>query len=291
MKQKKQNYKILLKVILLVLEESKKSDYLPEWLYNFWHTDSSNISGLKEDIQSLFVELEKTDNRIEDFEIKLIERLDLERYVAAVHLADEDMRSRIQDAMFAALFFSTTDIDKYHEYVLAEQKPLKFIHHINRKEEFEIYKSYLLQHQSVYGRFIKNFTEEEIDLAAKGHMINGKLLEHYGLEKFLKHGFAYIKKELKALQINKIEQGYLNAERINSYMEKIAFLLHPANELHQNPEALVKNARYILEDIINTAGLKAAGIPIYSEHKTIILGCYWVDEMFKVASASVQNIY
>lgn len=290
MEQEKQDFKILCYAVLLVIEESRKASYLPEWLYSFWQTEASNIDCLKEEILNIVNQLENHPEEIDELKIKLIERLDLERYDVTVHLQDEVLRGRIQDAMVAALFFSQADVEKYNEYVVAEQEPEKFITYLYQNEELVSYKEYLKEQQSIYGRFAKNFTDVEITLAAKGYMINGKLFEHYGLDKFLKHGFYYVKKELKALQINKISKGYLNEERINSYVEKISFLLHPANELHEDKENLVKNARNLLEDIINTAGLKKAGVCLYEEHEAIIHGCYWVDEMFKTASASLESL-
>jgi hypothetical protein len=293
MEQEKHDFKILCYAILLVIEENRNASYLPEWLFSFWQKEASNIDNLKEEIHGIIAELEKHPEEVESLKVKLIERLDLERYDVTVHLQDERLRSRIQDAMVAALFFSQVDVQKYNEYVVAEQESEKFITHLYQIEELISYKEYLKKQQSIYGRFAKNFTDNEITLAAKGYMINGKLLEHYGFVKFIQHGFFYVKKELKALQISRIEKGYLNEERINSYMEKISFLLHPANELHEDKEAFVKYARNLLEDIINTAGIKEGGkeseICLYQEHEAIIHGCYWVDEMFKTASASLES--
>ncbi len=286
----RQNILKLSQAILTIIEKNKKPSYLPDWLHKFWQPDTSDTYGLKADIQNIIDEYAAQEDTLELCVDKLLKRLDLERYVVAVHLNDLKMRARIQDAMVTALFFSEEDIKKFNEYVLAEQIPNKFIEYLSQNQDLLRYKEYLRKQQSLYGRFSKNFTDEELTLVAKAYIIHSKLLEYFGLIDFLKHGFYYAKKELKALQLNKIEKGYLTFDRINGYLDKMSLLMHPANELHQDKEALVRNCRNLLEDIVNTASLKEAGKPMFSEHQAVIAGCYWVDEMFKSAAASLKSI-
>lgn len=282
MDQRHENFQKLFGAVYLVLSEVPKHRYLPEWLYSFWQSEGYSVVSLIDAIKLIEKELPSETN-LSILEERLIKLLDQERYLSAVHLKDEKRLNRIQDAMVTALFFSQEDIKMYDKLILIEQEPEKFIEYLNRRPEIATYEEYLKKQQSVFGRFIQNFTEEEISNAAKAQMINGKLLDDFELEKFLTHGFYYVKQELKALSIHKIEKGFLNQERIDSYLEKISFLLHPANELQQNTAELIKQARYLLEDIINTAGLKEHGVPNYPEHEALINGCYWVDEMFKTA--------
>lgn len=287
MDQQHENFQKLFGAIYLILSETHKPQYLPNWMYNFWHSEITAIVQLKEAIHAIEEELPHCSDTVA-LEKKLITLLDQERYLAAIHVWDMKLLNRIQDVMVAVLFFSQEDIQKYDEFVLIEQDSKKFIEYLKKPTELTIYSQYLKKQQSVYGRFIKNFSEAEINSAAKAQMINGKLLDYFELPKFLKHGFQFIKQELKALSIHDIEEGYLNKERIDSYIDKISLLLHPANEVRQDDRELVKRARYILEDIINTAGVKEHAVPNYPEHSLLINGCYWVDEMFKTAAAQVE---
>lgn len=288
--QDQENFQTLCKAIQIIIRETHKPRYLPDWLYAFWQPEVPLVLHLKDEIEQL-IEGSRLGTDLTTLELKLVKLLDKERYLVTVHLMDLKLRSRMQDALITALFFSVEDVQRYNEYVLAEQNPGKFIEYASFPKELDKYKDYLKKQHAVHGRFIKNFTEEELTLAAKEEIINGKLLDYFKLTEFLKHGFHYIIQELKALEINKIEKGYLTIERMNSYLEKISLTLHPAHELQLDPANLVKNARYILEDIINAAGIsEPADQPLYPEHAALIKACYFVDEMFKVASSFVDIV-
>ncbi len=283
-----QNFHIICKAISLILRETRRPKYLPKWLYNYWQPEANAVFQLKDTIKEIEENIDQSDG-LSQQKIKLIKVLDQERYFARVHLNDNKLFGLIQDAMVLVLFFSKEDVYQYNEFVLAKHTPEKFIEYLNTKEAIGMYKEYLKKQQAFYGRFIQNFTDEEITIAAKTQMINGKLLDILHLEEFLKYGFHYVIQELKALSMNHIEKGFLNQERINSYTNKISLIMHPANELQLDPAALIKNSRYILEDIINAAGV-TAGVANHPEHQAIINGCYWIDEMFKSAAGGEEFI-
>lgn len=266
MKKQTTNNKYLWDALLLVLDISQPKK-------NLWRRIiSPDQPQILKQLKQTIILAKKNANK------ELLNTLDNIRFQATVHHQDNQTRSVIQNVILAYLFY---DGD------FAKKDKQAFLDDLAKAEAIEAYKNYYRKQRSIYGRFIERFSDEEITLAAKGGIINGKLVENMGLKKSIAHGLQYIRNELVKLQKQK-EAGFLKHEAINNYIEKLDYLLNPANEIYHDDKALLQNARYLLEDIINAAGIEENATAKYIIHQPLISSCYWVDEMFKVAKGQIE---
>lgn len=291
--QQKQDLAILCDILQLIIDSYQHHTYLPDWLYQHWHPHQKRSNQLKQKIEAIknsVLEVETVSKKqpIAQIEDKLIKLLDEQRYWMSVYTSSQRLHTKIQDALLETLFFKHTHIEKYKQLVLAEKNIPAFLAFIDRTEEINTYKKYYKQHHAIHGRYMSRLNEEEISSAAKASMISGKLVERYGIKKNIAYGLHYIRNELTDLRKRDIEENYLTTPAITGYLEKLDFLLHPANEIQQDEAALIQNARYLLEDIINAAGVDEQGKAQHSTHQILVNACYWVEDMFKVARGRVD---
>lgn len=279
------NFTIVCDVVNLLVSSPTEKSYIPQWFFRLWQGENNQDSQVRQQIEQLKAQAEKGEdlNRLSQ---QLIKYLDRQRYLATIHLQNAEFRSQVQDALLAILLFTPRDVERYQQLVLVEQHPEAFIDYLAKSEELQQYKTYFLKKHAIHGRFIESLSDDEITLAAKGGLINSHLFHRWGTRQLMTHALLFIKRELSLLLGHEQQQGFLTQETIIGYMEKLDFLLHPANELQKEEAALVNNARYILEDIINAAGIDNQGQIKYSSHESLVKGCYWVDEMLLVAKAA-----
>lgn len=279
--KQKQTFSILCETVLIILKSYQHQGHLPDWVLHFFHPRLKEVSSIKNKITAI-KNLDESHKKLKVLEDDLIKSLDKDRYFISVHTKSKRLRNKIQDAMVAVLFLSKEDEQAYKKYVIDDKNVDAYLNYLEQDEALEVYKAHYKTQRAIYGRFIGRLSDEEIVLAAKGGMINGKLTDRFDVKWMIAHGLHYIRTELLELKKEKIEEGFLRSEAIVGYLEKLDFLLHPANELQNDEGALVQNARYLLEDIMNAAGVQKNAIPRHKSHHALIKGCYWVDEMFKV---------
>lgn len=269
-------FQYLKEIIELILDTYSQHPYIPMRLYQFWHPRVKQVNAIKNQVQQMGEREE------------LIDMLDQQRYFMAVHTNSRRLRGKVQDALLEIFLFEADHIKKYEELVKKEKKVDAFLQFIEQDEEINRYKAYFKKQRAVYGRFIERLSDEEITLAAKGGIINGLLIERWGVKKTLQYGFHYIRQELTELKKNKVEAGFLDLKVIEGYLEKMDFLLHPANEIYHDNAALVQNSRYLLDDLLNSAVVMEDAKAHYPEHQFLINACYWLDELFLVVKSKVD---
>jgi hypothetical protein len=285
MQQQEKSLTLLCDILSTILLSYQATSWMPQWLFRRWHKRMHQVRYLVAKIHAIKAEI--TADSYKEIENDLIKTLDRERFFFATHTQSHRLREKIQDAMLEVLFFQPDHVDAYKKFVLTEKNVEKFLKYLDQSESINAYKKHYRRQRAIYGRFIENFSEEEITLAAKGGMINGKLLQRYGVYELIAHGLHYIRNELKSIEKQKITAGYLSPQAIEGYVEKLDFLLHPANAIVEDEAALVQNARYLLEDIVNSAGVETNAKARNKIHQDLINACYWVDEMFLVAKGKL----
>jgi len=299
-------FEILCDIVILFLDSYQprlsRLYFFPAWLCGRWHPRFKQVNYLKQRITNIKTSMASAESgeSIEDLETRedaLITLLDSERYMLSVHTHSHALRLTVQDALLEVLFFEPAHIRQYQKKVLEAGDVAGFLYFLDRTEAIEKYKQYYKKQHAIHGRYIHRFSDAEILLAAKGSMINGQLIERYGIKKMISHGLGYIRRELKSLMLMQsktspsvpsVKTSYLVNEAIHGYLEKLDFLLHPANEIQQDEVALIQNARYLLEDIINAVGVDESAKARHFSHQALVTACYWVDDIFKVARGRVD---
>ena len=168
----------------------------------------------------------------------------------------------------------------------ADQK--SYFSHFENSQKLQSYKDYFANKHAIYGMPAGKLGDTEIILAAKEGMVNGELIDHFGIRNFIERGLIHVKHELEALQREKVEKGFLTLASIGGYIHKLDLLIAECHDSHANLDDVLQNSRYVLEAIINTAGVNPLGPAKFPEHAVLITCCYWVDEFFQQAKVALE---
>jgi len=284
---KQQNFLSLCDISLFIIKSYEHHPLWPDWIYQLFRKRLKQENILYNKISSLKSSVTDHSN-IPELTQKLILLLDEFRYFIATHTTSTRLRNKIQDALLTVLTSSQELLARYQNLVVEQHKDDEFLKSLEQRSELQVYKTYYKKQRSVFGRYIERFSDEEITTAAKACMINGKLAQMRGLTKNIEIGFRYVRNELKNLEKKHLERGFLSLQAMAGYLEKMNFLLHPANEIQRDDAAFLQNARYILEDIINACGVRDNAQAAHHEHQTLVNSCYWVDELFQASKSSLD---
>jgi hypothetical protein len=267
--------------IAIIIDNYQVRGRSPAWLWRFWEPRGPQIRYIQRTIASLKASI-TPDADFNDLRDELIRQLDSHRYYLAVRAASKQLRFIMQDTLIAALCFTPADVALYNR-LLAKQVALKdYVAHFQRPEELLRYYDYFSKRHAVFGIAPALLGEQGLMLSAKAGLVDGKLVEHFGIRKMIALNMQRLNHELADLLEDKIERGFLTQEKIEGYMHKIHLVLDNCESATSefNDETLVQHARYLLESIINTAGLTVLGTAQYPEHAVLITACYWIDEVF-----------
>lgn len=281
--------RILTQTIRMILDTYEQSGMMPNWLFRWLHPRGQQVKLLEQSLLSLAKSTTHT-TTFTEVQNELIFILDNKRYFYSVHTISHRLRSLVQEAMLASLIFTKDDVKLYQEKIEQQQDIMGYLQHFQNQQTLQQYRDYFAKRHSVYGIDAAEISADELTMYARGALINGMLIDRFGLHQVLQNNMKRVKIELQSLIRKRIEKGYLTLTKTESYIDKINLLLEyiAANKSEFDEAALVQQARYIVENVTSTAGVKQLGPALYLEHAKLITACYWVDEILLQARAKVD---
>jgi hypothetical protein len=288
--REKKSLMILFSTIQWILD-SYFPHHIPYWLFSLWHPRSQQISTIKKTLKRKLqnrehLEEESFIKKVDDF----ILILDAHRYYLSVHTQSKLLREKVQEAMIVCLSFSERERKLYHDMVEKKGDISLYLKSLIQSAEIVRYRDYYRTQHSIYGRNINRFTDEEILLAARGGLINGKLLDRFGMCWVIRHNLFYIRKELESILKRKNKKGFLTEAVMEGYFIKMDGLIDSCNRGTMDLMATLQNTRYLLEAIVNGAGTLPGGEAQISQYQGLIDACYWVDECLVEAKGALEVI-
>ncbi|MEM1243268.1 MAG: hypothetical protein AAGG80_00435 [Pseudomonadota bacterium] len=211
----------------------------------------------------------------------LLDLFDEARYIATTHFFDNVLRENFQDSLIFLLFYREKRRQQFTDYIEKFNDSKTYLAVLKEPKAYQEYVEHLRKQLTVYGRKQENLTDEEVRLAARGAVINGKWLEHFGLKSTIEHGLSFVKKELQGLINQRVFIGFFNQASMQDYIEKIDAI---KQQKELDNVGYVQYARYLIEAILNAAGT-LEGQARHLEHKSLVFGCYWIDELFLEAKS------
>lgn len=287
--EEQKQLRTLTQTVHMILDTYGQSGMMPEWLFRWLHPRGQQVKLLKQSLLGLAKSISHTTSFI-DVQNELIHLLDNKRYFYSVHTVSHRLRTLVQEAMLACIIFTHEDVKLYHEMIEQQQDISGYLGHFKNQKALQEYRDYFANRHSIYGVDASEISADELTMYARGALINGMLIQRFGLRQVLQTNMKRIKIELQTLIRKRIEKGYLTLTKTESYIDKINLLLHhiKTDNTEFNEASLVQQARYIVENITSTAGVKQLGPALYLEHAKLITACYWVDETLMQARARVD---
>lgn len=279
-------FEIICTTTQLFITSYDKDRWQPNWLFHLWHKRARQVAMIDKAIQML-KESANPNDKLKHVLNELIQILVDNYYYLFTHTESKRLREKVQDAILMSLTFTENDIAIYEEF--NQKKNLAdYLQHFQKKQELQNYRNYFADKHAIYGVPAYQLSETELTQIAKAGLINGKLVERFGVIKITAGSLHIVKKELQELIDKKIEAGFLTLESAKSYSHKIDLLLAECADPQVDETSLLQNSRYVLENIINAAGILPLGPAKYREHAVLITACYWVDEFLQQAQAEVE---
>jgi hypothetical protein len=207
-----------------------------------------------------------------------------------VHTTSKKLREKVIEALLACLIFNETDIKHYHSQIEKKLDLTAYMKIFISDQELTKYRNYFASKHQIYGVSAKDYSKDDLELIAKTAMVNGKLIEKFSLKLLIRRALNYVKQEINELIKNHVEVGFLNYEVMQGHLKHIELLQQHCKEPDFVLTTLVHDTRYLLETIINSAGVLPLGPARYPEHIYLITCCYWVDE-FMVQAQAGEEIY
>lgn len=262
----------------LIIHSYYQQSFVPWRLFRYWHPRGKQAAHLEHAIQSI----QNSANPKVPYDFLLNELIHLlfnHYYFFYVHTTSHRLRDKTQDALFTTLIFSDEDLTVYQEMIVKKQDVSEYLEYFEKKPVLKNFQQHFAKRRAIYGVDPDLLTSEELAVATKNAVINGKLLDRFGVLSLVKKCLLKIKQELQLLLNKKIEVGYLDKDKIISYEEKLQMLIDSKTKDDEDQELLLQQASYILENIINTAGVLPLGPAKYKEHAVLITACYLVNEI------------
>ena len=280
-------FEIICTTAQLFITSYYKERWLPTGLFHLWHKRGRQAALIDQAIQRLKVSV-NPNNNLKEVLNELIHLLVKNYYFLFTHTMSKRLREKVQDAILSFLTFDETDIAIYEDLIKQKSNVAVYLDHFQKKQELQTYENYFANKHAIYGVPAYQLGKNELTQMAKAGLINGKLLERFGVIKITIGGLNFIKKELQELIDNKIEAGFLTIESAKSYCHKIALLFAECEATQIDETSLLQNSRYLLENVINAAGVLPLGPAQHREHAVLITACYWVDEFLQQAQVEVE---
>lgn len=274
----------LYQTVIWILETYFTETGWKRYFFKYVHKHSSFIFYLKKRIIALMMNFSEQEDYIQK-KHELLKLLDQHRYYLATHTQSWRARFVVQDTLLAVLVFN------FHYYETFKKFPKnEYLLSILKNDELETFVSYYQQRRAFFGRPRESLNDMDILLAARATYINGKLLEVLGIDCMLMMNLERLGKKILELKQHQVEKGFLTQERMEGILEKIKLLLKLIKQ--HDPEFplddVVRQARNLIETILNAICLNFEGQPQYSEHIVLMSCCYWIDEIFQSIRAKTE---
>lgn len=289
--EEQKKLEILCNTIAWVIEGYFEQNFFKKLFNKFFYAHSGMASHIRDSILKISY-FEPNRYTLEEARSELVRLLDYYRYYLATHVVSRRLRFLVQDAILITLNYSEKLIEVYQRYQVEQrvENIPTYIGALKLDEELNAYKKHYRASRSVFGFLTEKIDEIDLTIAAKAALINGKLVEFWGVEKLMTINLMRIKSELQRLARQHCFLNYLDKEHIESFASKITtilnYLKYPSVDFPL--DALLQQSRYLLENIINAGGLDEQGRPQHYQHEVLIQSCYWVDEVFKAARGKVE---
>ncbi|MGE3920867.1 MAG: hypothetical protein AB7F64_08030 [Gammaproteobacteria bacterium] len=286
--EEQQQFSIMCDTAILFINQYVKPDWMPHWIFKMFHKRDKQVVMLDKAIDAL-KQSNLTSRSLDEKVNELIYLLFNHYYHLFVRTISHRLRGDVQDALLACLNFSANDVKRYHDMVEEKQDSSAYLAYFKKHHDLEEYRKYFAEKHAVYGISSKYLSKSELDMAAKMGVIQGKLVKRFGMRPMISRTLKLVKNELSDLLNKKVEKGYLNVESIKSYIHKIDLLLaNCEDQVNVDDSTILQQARYIIENIVNTAGILPLGPAKYHEHAILIASCYWIDEFLQQLHAEIE---